>query len=196
LVILEIYNMENENMATMPQEQGEEQITMPKMNGWYLAMGIFLVIAGVAALVSPIATTLVTNVFIGWFLIFGGIVQFFAAIVNKKENGVWIGMLMSILAFILGLMMINNPIASLVSITLMLGIFFGVDGIVKTFHSITRRPIHWGWMLTSGLVSLLLSAMILMNLFASSAIMLGIFAGIYMLFAGVDIIILYSVSKK
>lgn len=190
-------------MATAPQGQEQkveevvvEESMMPKMNGWYLAMGIFLVIAGIAALVSPIATTMITNVFIGWFLVFGGIVQFFAAIVNRKESGMWVGMLMGVLAFILGLMMINNPIASLVSITLMMGIFFGVDGIVKTFQSIAKRPPHWGWMLTSGLISLLLSAMILMNLFASSTIMLGIFAGIYMLFAGIDIIILYSVSKK
>lgn len=188
--------MENENTAEMPQEQGVEQAMMPKMNGWYLAMGIFLVIAGIAALVSPIATTAVTNVFIGWFLVFGGIVQFFAAIVNRKESSMWMGMLMGVLAFILGLMMVNNPIASLVSITLMMGIFFGIDGIVKTFQSIAKRPPHWGWMLTSGLISLLLAAMILMNLFASSTIMLGIFAGIYMLFAGIDIIILYSMSKK
>jgi len=188
--------MDNANTAEMPKEQTENQVMIPKMNGWYLAMGIFLVLAGIAALLAPIATTVVTNVFIGWFLVFGGIVQFFAAIANRKESSVWAGMLMGVLAFILGLMMINNPIASIVSITLMMGIFFGVDGIIKTFQSITKRPLHWGWMLTSGLISLLLSAMILMNLFSSSTIMLGIFAGIYMLFAGIDIIILYSISKK
>ncbi len=188
--------MDNTNAAAMPGGQEVEQTMMPQVNGWYLAMGIFLVISGIIALVSPVATTVVTNVFIGWFLIFGGVIQFFAAIINRKEGGMWIGMIMGVLALILGIMMINNPIASVVSITLMMGIFFGVDGITKTFQSIAKRPVHWGWMLTSGLISLLLAAMILMNLFASSTMMLGIFAGIYMLFAGMDIIILYSISKK
>ncbi len=191
--------MDNVNAAAMPEGQGQEVegvVVMPQMNGWYLTMGIFLVIAGIVALVSPIATTAITNVFIGWFLIFGGVIQFFAAIINRKEGGMWIGMIMGVLALVLGIMMINNPIASVVSITLMMGIFFGVDGVVKTFQSIAKRPLHWGWMLTSGLISLLLAAMILMNLFVSSTMMLGIFAGIYMLFAGIDIIILYSISKK
>jgi uncharacterized membrane protein HdeD (DUF308 family) len=187
--------MENESGATMPQqEQGQEVIG--KMSGWYLAMGIFLVIAGIAAMITPVATTFITNVFLGWFLIFAGIIQFFAAIVNRKDGGMWIGMLMGILATILGFMMVSNIAASVASITLMMGAFFLVDGIIKTFQSIFKRPAHWGWMLTSGLISLLLAFMILTNLLSSSLVMIGIFAGVYMLFAGIDVIVLYYASKK
>ncbi len=182
----------NANAAAMPEGQTAQ---MPKINGWYLAMGIFLVFAGISALVSPVATTLITNVFIGWFLVFGGIIQFFAAIVNRKDGGMWVGMFMGVLAVILGYMMVSNVAASIISITLLMGIFFGIDGLVKSFQSVLKRPAHWGWMLTSGIISIILSLMIFMNFFVSSTMMLGIFAGIYMLFAGIDIIVLYFASK-
>ena len=188
--------MENENVAAMPQSQGGSEVVMPKMNGWYLALGILLVISGIAALMSPVATTVMTNVFLGWFLVFGGIIQFFAAIVNRKDANVWMGMLMGVLATVLGLMMVSSVAASVISITLMFGIFFGVDGVVKIFQSLAKRPEHWGWLLTSGIISLILSVMILTSLLGSALVMLGIFVGIYMMFAGIEIIVLYYASKK
>ena len=186
--------MENAQAAEMPKEQGGEQ-KVEKMSGWYLALGIFLIFAGVVAMMSPVATTFMTNIFLGWFFIFGGIIQFFAAIINRKDGGMWIGMLMGVLALILGFLMVSNMLASMVSITLVMGIFFGVDGVVKMFQSIAKRPAHWGWLLASGIISLILSIMILTSLLGSSLVMLGIFAGIYMMFAGIDIIILYHSSK-
>jgi uncharacterized membrane protein HdeD (DUF308 family) len=184
--------MENNNNATAsaPSE------AIGKISGWYLALGILLVVSGIAAMFSPVATTFVTNVFLGWFLIFGGIIQFFAAIVHRKDSNVWIGMLMGILAFILGVMMVTNVYASIVSITLLFGGFFLVDGVVKTFQSLAKKPEHWGWMLTSGLISILLAIVIFMNFFASTVMILGIFVGVYMLFAGIEIIVLYYASRK
>jgi uncharacterized membrane protein HdeD (DUF308 family) len=182
--------MEDTNTTTAVQP------TAPKLNGWSLALGILMVISGIFGIMTPVATTVFSVVFLGWFLIIGGIMQFIGAIIHRKQQNVWLGMFIGILVLLLGILVTTHSVASVFSITLMLGIIFLIDGVVKTFSSVFKRPARWGWILFSGLISILLGLMVLFNLIASSFLLLGTLISIYVLFGGIELIVAYSQSKK
>jgi len=167
-----------------------------KLDGWSLAFGILLVFSGMFAIMSPVPTTYLTAIFFGWFLLFGGIMQFIGAIMDRKNGKVWLGMFLGVLAFVLGLMMISKVIVSIVTITVFLGVLFLVDGVSKSIMSVATRPAHWGWMLTSGLISILLAFMVLTKVLVASALLIGTLVGIYAVFAGMEIIVMYYATKK
>ena len=73
----------------------------------------------------------------------------------------------------------------LVFLTIVLGVFFLMAGIAKVGLSLQVRPLpNWGWVMFSGLTSLILALMILLKLPSSAAWALGLLVGIEMLFAG------------
>ena len=180
-----------------------EAMTAPAVNenemridGWYLALGILLVFGGVYAVLAPVSTTFITLIFIGWFLIFSGMMQIIGAVVNRKAENMWLGIFVGALAFVAGLMIVTKVLASLVAVTMLIGIFFLVDGVSRSILAIAKRPVHWGLMLTSGLISIFLSILILAKIVASSALLLGTLMGVYMFFAGMEMIVVYYASKK
>ena len=40
--------------------------------GWFLALGIVLVLAGIAAIAFPLVSTIATKIFLGWLFLIGG----------------------------------------------------------------------------------------------------------------------------
>lgn len=172
------------------------QSTTPKVNGWSLALGILMVFSGMVGIMTPVATTAFTAIFLGWFLVFGGVMQFIGGIIDRKNGDFWVNVAVGIAMFIGGIFVLSNPVISVVSLTFMFGIFFMVDGVSKIFISITKRPARWGWMLTSGIIGVILAFLILTKILASSLILLGTLVGIYVLFGGMELIMTYFISKE
>jgi uncharacterized membrane protein HdeD (DUF308 family) len=77
------------------------------------------------------------------------------------------------------------------SLTLLLIAFFAVEGVVSILFALEhKRELsgRWGWMLLSGIVDLVLSALILAGLPGTAAWALGLLVGINMVFGGVALI--------
>ena len=55
--------------------------------GWYVALGIALVIVGLIALWNVVDATLVTTVVVGWLLVIGGFVEIFGAFTRRASLG-------------------------------------------------------------------------------------------------------------
>ena len=104
----------------------------------------------------------------------------------------------SLLAIVAGALLIRWPVSGLVSLSLVLSVFFIADGFVSIMFAVEHRrgqTARWGWTLASGLVTLLLAVAILAGLPASSAV-LGILVGIDMIFAGAAMIAIGASAKK
>jgi uncharacterized membrane protein HdeD (DUF308 family) len=74
------------------------------------------------------------------------------------------------------------------SLTFLLIFFFIVEGVASIMFALDhRRQLsgHWGWMLASGVVDLVLSVMILAGLPSTAAWAIGLLVGINMVFGGV-----------
>jgi uncharacterized membrane protein HdeD (DUF308 family) len=79
------------------------------------------------------------------------------------------------------------PLSGVVTLTLVLSAFLGVEGVVSILYALEHRREwsgRWGMLLFSGVVDLLLAALILAGLPGSAAWAIGILIGINLVVGG------------
>ena len=96
--------------------------------GWFLALGVLLVVLGMVALGSSVFMTLATMVFVGWLLIVGGVLEAAHACSCKGWGGFFIDLLTGILYVVVGFMVVANPGATAVALTLLIAMFLIFGG--------------------------------------------------------------------
>lgn len=166
------------------------------ISGWFIVLGTLLILGGIFALLAPVTMTVLTQLIMAWSLIFAGTIQFVGAIIERQTNNVWLGMAMALISLLFGVLLLTNIVAGLAAVTIMMGILFMFEGTAKAIVSVTVRPDHWGWLLTSGLISIVLSVIILTNLVTASLVLLGMLVGIYMILGGIEMITLYYTTNR
>ena len=144
-------------------------------------------IAGVIALGSIAMFATVPAVYIvGFMMMLAGVAEIVAAF-NAKDWGhriLWL--LLGALYVFAGFICLQNPFAAATILTLLLGIALIVGGLVRIFLAWRMREAGtpWGWVVFSGIISLLLGVMIIAHWPYSSLFVLGIFLGIDLIFIG------------
>ncbi|SFJ18815.1 HdeD family acid-resistance protein [Aerobium aerolatum] len=153
---------------------------------WMAVLAVISLIGGVLALFNPFAATLAATMMAGWVFALLGIVQIFQAFQVQGWGGFIWALLFGLLSLIVGGSLIFNPLAGMISLTLLVAVLFIATGVVKIMYSFSLRPVTgWGWVLFSGLVSLVLGVMILADFPASAASILGILLGVELISNGV-----------
>jgi uncharacterized membrane protein HdeD (DUF308 family) len=151
----------------------------------FLAEGIFFIFLGLCAIVIPQVFTVATVIFLGWVLLFGGIVQVGRSFMFSSMPGFGWWLFMGILQIIVGYLFITRPVAGAVTLTMLLTVFFALEGIAKISIALMMRPLaNWGLILFSGLTALIFALVILISWSESAQWLLGLFLGINMLFLG------------
>jgi uncharacterized membrane protein HdeD (DUF308 family) len=173
----------------------EREVTAAIRGHWvfFLAEGIILILLGLAAILEPFVATFALSIFIGWLLIISGIVGLFSTFKMRPAPGFWWSLLSAILAIVVGGLLIWHPIAGAFSLTLALIIFFIIEGIASILFAVEYRrrlPARWGWMVVSGIVDLILAAIILLGLPGTALWALGLLLGINMVFGGATLIVM------
>jgi uncharacterized membrane protein HdeD (DUF308 family) len=157
----------------------------------FLFEGIVLVLLGIAAIVLPPIATLAFEIIIGWLFLISGLVGLFTTFWMRHAPGFWWSLLSAVIGIAAGIVLLRWPISGTLSLTLVLIAFFAVEGIVTIMYAIDHRSQlsgRWGWMLTSGIVDLILAGIIFAGLPGTAAWALGLLVGINMLFGGTAMI--------
>ena len=95
------------------------------------------------------------------------------------------------MAVLAGGVLLARPLSGAITLTLVLISFFIVGGVASIMVGISHRselPGRWGWMVVSGIIDLVLSALIFAGLPSSAAWAIGLLVGINMLMAGAALI--------
>jgi uncharacterized membrane protein HdeD (DUF308 family) len=169
---------------------------LKKNSGWFLVMGIILVLAGTAAVGSSFFATLATVMAFGIIILVGGVAQIISTLCCRKWGGFLLELLAGILYLIIGLLMINHPLQAAAGITLMVAAFLMVGGMFRIIVSVTERFESWGWILLNGVVTLLLGILLWRQWPLSGLWAIGIFVGIQMIFSGFSWIMLSMTVKR
>lgn len=164
--------------------------------GWFLALGVLLVVLGVIALGSSVFLTLATMEFVGWLLIVGGVLEAVHACSCKGWGGFFIDLLTGILYVVVGFMVVANPGATAVALTLLIAMFLIFGGIFRIVVALVVRFQNWGWLLLHGVVNLLLGIAIWRQWPLSGLWVIGLFVGIDMLFNGWSLVMLGLAAKN
>jgi uncharacterized membrane protein HdeD (DUF308 family) len=154
--------------------------------GWIVALGIIFMIAGVIALGSVVMATVSAVLIVGIMMIMAGVAEIIAAF-NVKDWGKFaLWMLLGLLYVAAGVICIVDPLAAAVILTLLVGAALVVGGILRMVLAWNMREAGkpWGWVVVSGIISLLLGLMIIAQWPYSGVYVLGIFLGIDLIFIG------------
>lgn len=163
--------------------------------GWYLALGIVLIVLGMIAIGSTFVMTIASVLFFGWLLIIGGGMEAIHAFWHKRWSGFFLDLLTGILYVIVGWMMVTNPKASALLLTLVIAMFLVFEGVLRIVTALTARYPHWGWVLFNGVISLALGVMIWRQWPYSGLWVIGLFVGIEMLLNGWSLVMLSSAGR-
>ncbi len=96
-------------------------------------------------------------------------------------------------------MLLASPLSGALSLTIVLVVFFIIEGIASIMFALDhKRELsgRWGWMLASGIVDLVLSAMIFAGLPSTAAWAIGLLVGINMVFGGMALIAIALNARK
>jgi uncharacterized membrane protein HdeD (DUF308 family) len=149
-------------------------------------LAVISLVGGFLALMNPFAASLAATLMAGWVFLFLGVVQIIQAFQVRDWPGFLWALLFGVLSFVVGLSLLFDPLAGMVSLTLLVAALLLVTGVIKVMYSFSLRPIAgWGWVLASGVLSLLLAIMIFGNFPWAAATVLGIFLGVELISNGV-----------
>ena len=158
--------------------------------------GVIVMILGVLAMAMPFITGVAITAMIGIILIATGIAQFLCALKSNSFGEGAFRFLFGLLATVAGLSLVSQPGAGLATITLFLAVWFFADGIISLFQGLRWRPFDgWGWMVFSGIVSIILGVMIWRQFPVSAVWLVGVLVGIRLIFAGLTMIMMSAVAK-
>jgi len=155
--------------------------------GLFLAEGIILVVLGLLAIIVPPIATIAVTIFLGWLFLISGIVGLVTTFWARHAPGFWWSLLSAALAIAAGIVLLGWPLPGAVSLTLLLIAFFIIEGVLSILYAFEHKKElsgRWGWMLISGIIDLILAAIIWGGLPGTAAWALGLLVGINMLFGG------------
>jgi uncharacterized membrane protein HdeD (DUF308 family) len=152
--------------------------------GWFLALGIGLIVLGVIALGAVWLSTLVTVLLFGWLLIAAGAFEMYAAFWSQQWSGVFLHLLEGILHLVVGILLVARPAASAVALTLLIAALFLTDGLFRIVAALVVRHAAWGWAVFDGAVGVLLGVLIWSRWPVSALWVIGMFVGIALLIRG------------
>ncbi len=158
-------------------------------SGWDIAWGILLVVAGIAILAHAVIATAISVLFLGWLAVIGGIVGLVAGLFRIGKGGFWPAIISGALLLVLGLVILRNPEASALTLTLLAGTLFLMGGVIRLVAAFQIDQNRW-IMVFSGLVSLVLGGMVVFNLVEATYVLLGVLLGVQALVDGITLLVL------
>jgi uncharacterized membrane protein HdeD (DUF308 family) len=168
-----------------------------KALGWSIVLSVFLVFAGILAIVLPPIAGLGVTILVGWLLIFSGVGHLVYGWQTREKRGMIWEMLLGVLYIGAGAYVLWNPILGLVSLTLGLAAYLVVEAILEFILAVRLRPAPGsGWLFVDGIVTLILAMVIWRTWPLSAAWVIGTLVGISMVFSGVARLMLSIAARK
>jgi len=170
---------------TTPEKLIEQELThIQKHWGWFLVLGILLIVGGVAAIAFPILSSVGAVIVLGIILIVSGIFTIVGAFWAGKWSAFLLQVLIGILYLIAGIVMDDLPLQSMEVLSLFMAAFFIVAGVFRVVVALAERFPKWGWALLNGVVTLLVGLIILESYPISALWAIGVLVGVELLFNG------------
>jgi uncharacterized membrane protein HdeD (DUF308 family) len=177
----------------MNVDQVQAAISQSMHDHWklFLIEGIVLVLLGILAIVLPPLATLALTIVFGWLLLISGVAGLITTFWAKHAPGFWWSLFSALIAIAAGITLLGWPVSGSISLTLVLIVFFVIEGIVSIMYAIEHRRQYsgrWAWMLVSGVIDLILAGIIFAGLPGTALWALGLLLGINLLFGGTSLI--------
>jgi uncharacterized membrane protein HdeD (DUF308 family) len=154
--------------------------------GWFVALGVLSILAGMFALTDVVAFTLVSTIFIGAMLLVSGVFTVIHSFATKTWGQFGLSVVMGLLYIAGGFLIMEEPVQGSFVITLMLLIALTVSGIVRIVIALRHREMKYWWLMAlGGLCSAAIGVWLFMALPWSGLWVLGTLIAVELLIQGV-----------
>lgn len=165
--------------------------------GWFVALGVALLVLAAFAFGNVVIATLVSVVFIGSLMIVAGVAQIIHAFQVQSWGGFFYWLLAGLLYGVAGVFAYMNPLLAAATLTLLLAAALIASGMLRVFLGFRFKPHSgWGWIVTSGVITLLAGIIFLIGWPANTLWLLGMVLAIDLAFQGASLIALGFTLKS
>ena len=170
---------------------------LPRSSGWSIVLSVLMILAGLLAIAVPPAAGVAATIFVGWMLVFSGVVHFVYAWQAHGAGSVIWEILVGIAYLFIGGYLLYHPLRGMASLTLALALYLFVESIFEFIIGVQLRPRRGnGWLFVHGVITLILAFMIWRTWPSSAGWVLGILIGIGMLFSGITRLMISLATRK
>jgi len=171
-------------MTTISSLFAESLEEVRKSWGWFLIFGILLMVLGVACVGKSQTATTFSILALGWVLAIGAVVWLVNSFWAWNWRGFFLYLLNAIIRGVCAYLLIRHPDAGAQAVTMLLAALFMVGGLFRAIGASAIQFPRWGWMVVSGIVSMVLGIFLLATWPAASTYFVGLFIGIDLIFDG------------
>lgn len=161
--------------------------------GWFVALGVLMLVAGVIAFGNIMLATAVSVFYIGAIMIVAGIFEIIHAFGVKTWGSFFWWLLSGILYAVAGYFAFANPLLAAAVMTLFLAAALVVSGVIRVWIGIQAGS---GWIIAAGVVTALAGIVIAMHWPVNSLFILGLFLAFDLVFQGIGFIFYGFALKK
>jgi uncharacterized membrane protein HdeD (DUF308 family) len=157
----------------------------------FLIEGILLAILGLAAMIVPPLASLAVTIFLGWMFLVAGAAGLALTFWARQMPGFWWSLISALLAIGVGVILLARPVQGTLTLTIIVGAYFLAEGVTTIMYALEHRrelSQRWGWMLTAGIMDIIVAALIVAGLPGSALWAIGLLVGINLLFGGATLI--------
>jgi uncharacterized membrane protein HdeD (DUF308 family) len=155
-----------------------------RVAGSSIAIGVLLLVLGVAAIAHIFAATVVSVYLLGALLLAGAISWGMQAFSERRWTTALGDTFACLLYLVAGLAALRAPIMAAGAFTLVIAALFTIVGALRIVSSLTIRPVQWGWSLFNGVVTLALGLFVFEQWPLSSLWLIGTLIGVDMILGG------------
>jgi uncharacterized membrane protein HdeD (DUF308 family) len=155
-----------------------------KIWGWFLALGIVQIIAGIMGVGFVSSAALATVVTLGLLLLIAGCAQTAAALLARDWDGFYLFLLLAFLYGVAGFLTLEHPRSAAEGLPLMLAALFLLVGLYRIAVALVDHLQSRGWLLVNGVVTALLGLAIWRQWPKSGLSALGVLVGIELIVNG------------
>lgn len=185
-----------EKAPTPVESAAAMRAALAENRGWFTGLGIMLIVLGALAIVFPFLSGIAVTVLVGWLILIGGILQILHAFSVKKWGGFLLSLLIGVVYLLAGGWLAVVPAAGMVTLTILLSAAFLVQGGIETVMAFRIRDHKgWAWMLVSGVIALLVGALIFAELPSSAGWAIGLLTGVNMMSSGFAFVFLARAAE-
>jgi uncharacterized membrane protein HdeD (DUF308 family) len=156
--------------------------------GWFLTGGILLTLLGTGCILYNVTATFATVMALGWLFIFGAAIALVQAFQMRSWSGFFPYLLSAAFRGFTGFLMLRYTFEGAFALTLVLASFFVVTGLFRAIAATMLRFPSWGWSAFSGVITVALGIMLLVQMPVSSVWFIGFAIGLDMVFEGTALI--------
>ena len=162
-----------------------------------LVPGVLLVLLGIAAIVLPHFSPLTIGTLLAWIFTIGGISKIIYGILSRKAKGLLGNLLDGILDLLLGIFLFTDILRGILALTLLVGIFVFLSGVVTVIRVFKLRSAsNRVWLLFSGMIRIILGLIIWSQWPSNPEWLIGLLVGIVFLASGLSLIKLGLTVKE